>query len=280
MKRINFYKFLRISIISLVIFSWLFTDLSVFFGLPSQVKQAHAAFPQVAATATSSRFSNLVDDTVTLPTGVASGDLVLVFHASDGALTRTFPGSWVEIKDATVSGGTANIGVAYLIASGGETSVVVTKSVTERFTAIAIRISAASWHGTTPPEISTGATGDSQNPDPDSVTASWGSADNLFIAIAAIDANASMPMTAFPTNYADNQINGNSTDVSAGYEAIASRNLAAASDDPGTFTATATEQWWAGTVVVRPSLAVPTTNRTKPHLVRGKVRIRGHVKFR
>ena len=215
------------------------------------VLPAHATFPAVAGTATSSRASNVAADSVTLPASVASGDLVLVFHYSDGALTRTFPSPWVEIKDALCSGSSCNIGVGYLIASGGETSVTVTKSVAERFTAISARITG--WHGTTAPEISTGASGSSTTPDPDSVTASWGSDDNLFIAVNVFDNSAGAGVTsAWPTNYTGSNVQ--SPDItSAGRGAIGTRDLAAASDDPGTFTISPTDQWWAGTVVVRPA---------------------------
>ena len=220
--------------------------------LGSSVPTAEAAFPQVVGSQLSSRASAEIDDSVTLPASVASGDLIIVFHYSDSGLTRTFPSPWVEIKDAACSGPSCNIGVGYLIASGGETSVTVTKSGAERFSAIAVRISAASWHGVTPPEISTGASGSSANPGPDAVTASWGSADNLFIAAMAWDdSDGGDTVSAYPTNYTGNQITSANVS-SAGRGAIASRELAAASDDPGTFTIPS-DQWWAGTVVVRPS---------------------------
>jgi len=210
------------------------------------------SFPVVVASAVSSRATSVVDDDVTLPAGVAVGDLLLVFHHSDGALTRTFPGSWVEIKDASSSGDASTIGVAYLIAAGGETTVTVTKSIAERFSAIAIRILASSWHGTSAPEISSGATGSTANPDPDAVTASWGAENNLFIAAHNHNnAAGGISTTAYPTNYADNQIE--SPDVaSAGRGAIASRELAASNDDPGTFTLSVSDAWWAGTIAVRP----------------------------
>jgi hypothetical protein len=211
--------------------------------------EAAVTFPQVGGSATSSRTTNAIDDVVTLPASVASGDLVLVFHYSGGGGTRTFPSPWVEIKDVAV-GVAFNTGIAYLIASGGETSVTVTKSATQRFSAIAIRITAASWHGTTPPEVSTGATGDSNIPNPDAVTASWGSADNLFVAVTGYDTN--IAITGYPTNYGSNQINSPSSGGS-GRGGVATRELAASNDNPGTFTLFEATEWWAGTVVVRPA---------------------------
>jgi len=235
--------------------SLLLSALLILTGILITPPAVFAAFPSVAGSATSSRASSVVDDPVTLPASVAASDLIIVFHFSDGAatpITRTFPSPWVEINDTQNAAANASLGVGYLIASGGETSVTVTKSVAERFSAIAIRISASSWHGTTPPEISTGATGTSANPNPDAVTASWGSDDNLFIALHDFDNSlGGNTTTAYPTNYASNNLE--SPDVSsASRGAIASRELAAASDDPGTFTITS-DEWWAGTIVVRPS---------------------------
>ena len=222
------------------------------------------AFPQVVGSQLSSRASNAIDDTVDLPASVAAGDLLLVFHYSDGATTRTFPGSWVEIKDATVSGDMASIGVAYLIAAGGETSVVVTKSVTERFTAIAIRISAASWHGTTAPEISTGIQGSSTTPNPDVLNpAGWDIEDTLWIAAMCWDDGAgTMTVNAYP--YASNNLVSAAVN-SAGRGAIATLESAVASEDPGTFTLSATDQWWAGTVAVRPAAAAAATDPALLH---------------
>ena len=218
---------------------------------------AQAAFPTFAGACTlSTRASNNVNDTVNLPASIASGDLITVYHFKDGASTGTSaPSPWVELKDVDDAAGTVHLWVGYLISSGGETSVVVTSSNAERFTSIACRITAASWHGTTPPEISASATGASQDgPDPDAVTASWSAEDNLFIAIACADINGDVD--GYPANYADNQTQSDTT-ASSGHGGIATRELAAASDDPGIFSLDANEQWVAATIVVRPAGGAP-----------------------
>src|SRR3989344_5319624 len=113
-----------------------FTNLGSFFlrhagfeelAQKTEVQKAYAAFPTVAGVATSSRATNGTSDSVTLPSSIASGDLILVFIYKEGNGTFTFPSPWVEIKDAG-SGTAATIGIAYLIASGGETSVTVTST--------------------------------------------------------------------------------------------------------------------------------------------------------
>lgn len=209
------------------------------------------AFPVVQGVATSTRSSNATTTVVTFDAAASAGDLILVFHGSDsGAGANTYPAGWVELVDAAGSGFQASI--AYLIATGGETSVTVTHT-SERANAIAVRISG--WHGTTAPEVSTAATGSSTQPNPGSLTPSWGADDTLWIAAAFADDSATpFPITAWPTNYASNQTQG-STAASAADVAIATRNLNAASEDPGAFTMTATETWSAYTVAVRPAAA-------------------------
>lgn len=140
------------------------------------------------------------------------------------------------------------MGVAYLIAAGGETSETVTTSLNNQFSAIACRITG--WHGTTPPEISTGASGGGSTPNPDAVTASWGSDDNLYMVLLAWSNNT---LSSYPTSYADNQTSN--TAISQAHCALATRNLAASSDDPGTWTIAWWESYWTGTVVIRPAAA-------------------------
>lgn len=214
------------------------------------------AFPQVGSTALSSRSTNALDDVITMPSSIVAGDLLIVVHASDTTSgTRTWSGSFVEIKDLAA---TSSVGVAYKIAVGGDT-LTVTKTVSERFSAIALRITAASWHGTTPPEISTTATGTSTTPNPDSITASWGSADNLFIAFHVHDTDATnRTVDVWPTNYTANQIQGDYFS-SSGEPNLATRELAASNDDPATFTISASLGWRAGTIVIRPNLGQTIT---------------------
>ena len=104
-----------------------------------------AAFPQVGSTATSSNCTSVNDDPITMPSGIVAGDLLIVIHSTDvSGATRTWSGGFTEIKDLDSS---SNIGVAYKIAAGGDT-LTVTKSLAERFSAIALRITASNSGGT------------------------------------------------------------------------------------------------------------------------------------
>lgn len=213
------------------------------------------AFPPVDSVTASSQSPNATSITVSFPTASA-GDLILVLVASDAASgAHSAPAGWVELKDEGVST-TAWAAVYYLIAAGGESSVVISHT-TERSNALAVRILAANWHGTTPPEISAAATGSSAAPNSPSLTPSWGSADTLWLSVVMADDNpGGFPVTAWP--YPDNQTSA-STATSAGAVAVSTSGIAAASEDPGAYTLTAAEQWNAYTIAVRPAAAAGTT---------------------
>lgn len=221
-------------------------------------------------TATSQQTTNSTTSNVTLPASVAAGDLVIGFIAADsGAGSMTWPSPWVSIRDSSGTGFV--LGVGYLIASGGETTVAVTHT-TERSNHIALRIPSGEWHGTTAPEFNTVVQGTSTTPDPGSATPSWGSeTNNIWIAMCFADDSATpFPITGWPTNYGLNQTQ-NSTATSAADVAIAIRLNTTATEDAGAFTMTGSETWNAYTMMVRPAGAAAVTSLLIPHRHRGLI---------
>lgn len=212
------------------------------------------AFPVVASSALSSRDSDAADDVITMPSGITAGDLLVIFHATDvNAISRTWSGGFVELHDAVA---TAGMGVAYKIAVGGD-SCTVTKGDTEKFSAIALRITGA--HATQAPELGTVATGTSTGPNAGSVTASWGGEDNLFITWHShVTGAADTTITTWPASYTDNQLEGTWL-TTCGEPNLATRDLAAASDDAGAWLISASRGWRAGTLVIRPGAAAAAT---------------------
>jgi hypothetical protein len=140
-------------------------------------------------------------------------------------------------------------------------------SVAERSQHLAIRISAASWHGTTPPEVAAAVTASSTAPNSGSLTPSWGSAATLWITTFGIaDPALKFPVTGWPTNYTDNNLSNGTGDNSTAGIALATRNIAAATEDPGAFTTTAADWWAASTIAVRPSCTpAPTVTSVAPN---------------
>ena len=175
------------------------------------------AFPIVRDTNTSTENSNTTSHTVSLPPNIGSGDLLLVFFATDGDNAVTFPNEgvdWFEIFN--VDNGNANhLSAAYRIADGGEgATITVTTGSSEKSAHVSYRIENHN-SSTNPPEASAGNTGNDDSPDPDSLTATWGSADNLWIAMCGMDANKTV--NAYP--YADNNqsaVEGSATGTTCG----------------------------------------------------------------
>jgi hypothetical protein len=224
----------------------------------STVSLVNAAFPTVVGNASSSETSDTTSHVVTLPASIAAGDLIIAFVGLDECpATATWPSPWVEIVDVCASSTPASF-IAYLIASGGETTVTVTSSAAERSEHLSIRISAATWHGVTGPQVTT-VTGNSANPNSPSLTPSWGAEDTLWITTFAVDDPATVfPVVAFPTNYGSNNLSNGTGDNSTAGVALATRNLNAATEDPGAFTIQSADDWVASTIAVRPAVAAVT----------------------
>lgn len=204
--------------------------------------------------ATSSNSTNTASSTVTLPASVAAGDLIIAVIAGDsGAAAFTWPSPWVELDDQADSATAHVASIAYLIASGGETSVSVTHT-SERTNQIAWRIPAAEWHGTTPPENTTAAKGSSINPLSSALTPSWGSAATMWFSICTWDDSTTPTLSTYPTNYSTAQAN-NVASSSAARCAGAERTATTATETPGSFALTGTETWIAWTIGVRPPVS-------------------------
>lgn len=205
-------------------------------------------FPIVAATNTSSA-STSTTPSVSLPSGIVAGDLLLAFVSNQTAITGrnvSWPAGWTELYDK--SGSQYGQAGAYRVADGSEgASITVTMSGSVSNTAhITLRITGVK-SGQAPEAGAATAVSSTANPDPPSLTPSWGSDNDLWIAIAGGAAVSSV--SAYPTNYADNQL----TSANSGFAriAVSTRNLNAASEDPGTYTWSGATNSIAETIAIR-----------------------------
>lgn len=195
-------------------------------------------FPTIEATSTYTNESSLSSYSVTLPASIASGDLLLLFiKTADGVIGVNTPTDWTLLL--AVNSGTFNSERMYVFtkeATGSEGSTVtVTLGSARRIAAVCYRIS-----GVDHTHIE--ATNDaSLVNDPPSITASWGSADNLFIA-AMGNQRSDNGLTTEPTNYGSGISIGHSsnTNDTRCRMTTAHRNYASATDDPGAFTMSGT----------------------------------------
>lgn len=211
------------------------------------------AFPSVAATNTSVEDSDVEDHTVSLPSGIVSGNLLKSIFSVDAAgITVDWPAGWVEILQASVQ--FVTIAVAYRDADGteGATIEVMTNDF-EQSSHCSYRITGHEDPDTQAPEISSNAFGVSTTPNPGSLTPTGGAKDYLWLAVHAHDMGAEITTTdAFPTSYSNGiSIEGaNTTGTGVG---CAERQLNASSEDPGTFTISAVQRWNAATIAVHPA---------------------------
>jgi len=222
------------------------------------------AFPQVAEVIATDEEGSppAADIDIDLGSSIASGDLLLVGVCGGGTSSITYDAitGWTKIVDGSVfaaqrwawfkrkadgtEGGSVNV------SHNGSDA---------HLTGLFVRIAAASWYGDLSTGVQVGGTASSFNssPNPGTTTPAWGSADTLWIAAMAADDDDG-GLNSYPTSYDDNQtlamntLGGGSTQCRL---AIATRELAIDSENPGAFGLPATEQWAAGVIAVRPAAA-------------------------
>lgn len=215
-----------------------------------------AVFPVVEATATSVSSSSLSTHTIDTPAGVVSGDLLIAMISlenitSPGSQFSGWSDGFIEIKDKT-TGGTAgvSIGMAYKFSDGTEGANITVDTVdTERAAHAMYRISG--HNPSIAPEVSTGASGVSAAPDPDSLSPAGGAKDYLWMVVCGFEQNSPIQtVDTFPTNYGSNQVNVSI--FSGGLVAAATREASVATEDPGVFGLSGSDTWQAFTLAVHP----------------------------
>lgn len=208
-------------------------------------------FPTVAAVAQSSEI-NGEPTTVSLPSGIASGDLLIVWFDSDSVETISdwdgFTELFVHTKDTSHT-----LWAAYRIADGGEGSTIsVVISSAERTAHQSQRIT--NWHGTTPPEVSTATDANNDAPDPPSLTASWGSEDTLWMEGIGID-TGSVVVNTYSSSYTNGVQNNEGTGTGGANLATARRENAVETENPGTMGMDASDSHIVNTLAIRPAAA-------------------------
>ena len=205
------------------------------------------AVPVVQGTQTSTTNTAGTSHTVTLPASVAAGEMVLVTVAFSGVTTYTLPSGWSQVN--TGPNTWTSVSAVLQRATGGESSMTITTASSVRMAARAFRISGA--HQTIAPAFSTNSNVTNANPNPPSYTDPNGSDDHLWLAIYS--AAASVTTSAYPTSY----VTTNTVSATSGPTLGTATRTATASttEDPATFTISASNAWRANTVAIR--AAVP-----------------------
>lgn len=188
---------------------------------------------------------------VAMPASVSAGDLLIMMVVRDGLTTGTnlgTPAGWASIWNNSGGGTHRFAGYAKdAVGTEGGTTVNVTITASDN-DACAQVYQITNWHGDLTGVEDAQASG-ANNPNPPTLTPSWGNTDTLWIAAYARD-GAGAP-DAYPTNYSTGQTYTESG-ATASFVAIASarRELTAATEDPGVFTQ-GSVNWIASTIAVR-----------------------------
>jgi len=215
-----------------------------------------AQYPLVAGTAQSNSNGNVTSHVVSLPTGVEVGDLLIAImgfrNRTFTTTTVSFPTGWTELVTRTAGNGQGV--VFYKIATAteaGAANITVAAAPTggtggARSAHTVYRIGKGTYQGT--PEATyidaTKMVTSATNPNPPSLTPTWGSAKNLWIVGAAGYRAVTTPNTTtfIPTNFSNGtyEFDASNTDVSSASVSTARREFEGTVLDPGTFTLTAT----------------------------------------
>lgn len=228
------------------------------------------AFPVIAATNTSSHTSNTTSHTINLPSGIVSGNLLIVFFTcgppNNGDVTITWPAGWNILSETFLAGSLGHKQSTYYRRADGSEGSTIT------ITTSALRVSAhgsyriTGHHATRNPEAGVAATGSSTSANPPSLNPSaWGTEDTLWAAFGSAESGAAQ-FSGFPSGYTLNQLSVSGNNVQLGAAAKQSR---VESEDPGTFT-NPNAPWIAQTFAVPPA---PDDTGTRTHPVQQAARI-------
>ncbi|MCW5920772.1 MAG: Ig-like domain-containing protein [Saprospiraceae bacterium] len=208
-------------------------------------------FPEVAGTASSSKnATGGTTHTVSLPAGIQSGDLLLIFwsDANDSGTEPTTPSGWTQLYTSTNSNSIRR--TWYKVADGTEGTTINITAGAERSAHNSYRIAAGTYQGV--PVAGTVATGNSNAPDPPSLTSGFGATNTLWIASLHMHNDDGGGITN-PTSYGSQETaNTGGAGASHARMVTARRELNAASENPGTFgSVSATVQWAANTIAIQ-----------------------------
>ncbi len=199
-------------------------------------------YPNVTASTSNTNASG-VSHTINLPAGVGAGELLVAVLATTSNPTITWATGWTSLF-ATSQGANNTLAAAYRVATGGEgTSITVTTSAPVTSSAQSYIIT--NYQGV--PVVGTATTGAAAvDPDPPNLTTGFGAVNTLWLAIA----EDSVEITTYPAIYTKIAENGATPYLSSAF-----RQLNAASENPGTFTALA-GNWVANTIGIE--VAIPS----------------------
>ena len=203
---------------------------------------------------------------VPLPATITAGSLLLMVGRAGVVGAVTLPAGWTVVNDSSDASDDVSFW-AYrdTLAAGTEdgSTITVTHG-SGKLAAITYSITGAENPATQAPQASTVAVGTGSNPGPTIRTPTGGAKDYLWIAVGLADGEHTSPPTTIPVNYGNSVGANTGTGGVAGTNArvySATRNLNAASEDPGTWTTDVAVNtgWTAWTIAIHPAAAINVT---------------------
>ena len=203
--------------------------------------------------------------TINLPGSIAAGDLLFACVRNAAGGTVAWPAGWTERYEDTSDASNDTTGIGHRTADGSEGATIgLTFGTSGKFAAIVWRLTGVNTGGTWALADGGAGIGASTTPDPPGVSPPWGALDSLFLWVGAWEGEQTSPPTGQPTNYSNpiGADSGTAGTVDTNCRvAGASRQVATATEDPGSWTISVTDQWTAWTFAFEPipsgSLAPP-----------------------
>ena len=222
-----------------------------------------AQAPTVRSSILGERLSDTTSFGTTLPATIESGDVIIAWICYDrggsdpGFSFGTGQGTFTLLD----SGQTSNE-VGYelraLVADGTEDSGTITHTFTTGQSFSWAYYVVQDWAGTIADDIDIGsvASGTSTTPDPPSATAGWGNDDNFVMSLFCMDSTSGLNDVS-SWSLPDNQLNGDggAGDVAIG---VSTDELTTSPHNPGSYTVTNSNFWYAQTVVIEPDASGPS----------------------
>ena len=219
------------------------------------------AFPQVASV-TESEFTNGSSTRpVDMPATCNTGDLLLCLYTNGDSRTVTTPSGWELLYTQTNGAWRSSAFARVSDGTEGGTTVNFNLSGNSDASAQVYRITGFAGTVATDIDVGTAATGANATPDAPSVTAGWGSDDNLFIINVGIGTGGSLPGAETVANYTDQVNTGASSGANTSIVTSWRREYASASDNPAASSNFGIGMTWvANTIVIKPGLASQTVS--------------------
>jgi hypothetical protein len=217
-------------------------------------------FPEVVGRDGGDRDVNGTNHTINLPDGSnVVGRRLIVFFGVDGDQASgdpgiSWPAGWTEMFGVNESGLIyCRAEARYRVIDGTEgfdgtdDTITITTTLSEMSAHVSYLIEA---YGSELVEDQANSGGNTANPDPPSLTPSWGADDSLWIAGCCYD-RGDRSVSDYPDNYSNGQSQRSNNSVGVGV-ATCEREYRATSDDPNTFTISSGQRCVVWTVALQP----------------------------